>query len=96
MATATKAQVHWDRDSAANALNLMNMADHLTRLKDNYRRDCQGLLQQIEQARESGEWEKIKKFFGSVPDFSAAKFDGQIKEVEDILETLGGPITEKA
>jgi len=94
---ATKAQVHWDRNSAANALNLMSGADHLTQLKDGYRRDCMNWLAQVEAFKQNPtEWEKMKKFFGSVPEFSAAKFDEKIAAVEEILEILGGPIVEKA
>ena len=96
-AAATKAQVHWDRNSAATALNLMSGADHLTSLKDNYRRDCQNWLADVERMKQNPtELAKVRKFMDSTPEMSAAKFDEKVKLVEEILETLGGPITEKA
>ena len=94
---ATKAQVHWDRNSAANALNLLAQGDHLTQLKDNYRRDCMGFLQTIEEFKKNPtEWDKIKKFVGTLPEMTAAKLEEKVRAVEEILELLGGPITEKA
>ena len=94
--TESKAKATFRRPHAQRGMQLMNMATHLTTLKDSYRRDLKQYLDQVKQAEAMDDHASVLAFMDAHDDFGKKEFAVMNDEAQTILDSLGGPVEDAA